>query len=73
LIDALLDTEEYADYWAMKWGDCCASKRSTDQLWPNGVQAIPVDPDSIRTHAYTVRPATADLERQQLRDPPVNY
>ena len=40
LIDRLLQREEYADYWAMKWGECLRIKAEFPiNLWPNAAQA----------------------------------
>jgi hypothetical protein len=40
LIDALLETEAYADYWTLKWSDLLRIKAEFPiNLWPNGVQA----------------------------------
>lgn len=40
LIDRLLQREEFADYWAMKWGDLLRVKSEFPiNLWPNAVQA----------------------------------
>lgn len=40
LIDHLLTQPEFADYWAMKWGDILRIKSEFPiNLWPNGVQA----------------------------------
>lgn len=40
LIDRLLEREEYADYWAMKWGDILRIKAEFPvNLWPNAAQA----------------------------------
>jgi hypothetical protein len=40
LIDALLEREEFADYWAMKWCDVLRVKSEYPiNLWPNAVQA----------------------------------
>jgi hypothetical protein len=40
LIDQLLDRPEYADYWAMRWGDILRVKSEFPiNLWPNAVQA----------------------------------
>ena len=40
LIDRLLDRPEYADYWAMKWGDLLRVKAEFPiNLWPNAAQA----------------------------------
>ncbi|MGA2496584.1 MAG: DUF1553 domain-containing protein [Tepidisphaeraceae bacterium] len=39
LIDRLLETEEFADYWAMKWSDLLRVKAEFPiNLWPNAVQ-----------------------------------
>lgn len=40
LIDQLLERDEYADFWALKWGDLLRIKSEyPSNLWPNGVQA----------------------------------
>jgi hypothetical protein len=40
LIDKLLARDEFADYWAMKWGDVLRVKAEFPiNLWPNGAQA----------------------------------
>jgi hypothetical protein len=40
LIDTLLDREEFADYWALKWCDLLRVKSEFPiNLWPNAVQA----------------------------------
>jgi hypothetical protein len=40
LIDRLLDRDEYADYWAMRWGDVLRIKAEFPvNLWPNAAQA----------------------------------
>lgn len=40
LIDRLLDRDEFADYWAMKWGDLLRVKAEFPiNLWPNAAQA----------------------------------
>jgi hypothetical protein len=40
LIDALLEREEFADYWAVKWCDLLRVKAEFPiNLWPNAVQA----------------------------------
>jgi len=39
LIDSLLEREEFADYWAMKWSDLLRVKAEFPiNLWPNAVQ-----------------------------------
>jgi len=40
LIDRLLEREEFADYWSMKWGDVLRIKAEFPiNLWPNAAQA----------------------------------
>ena len=40
LIDELLERDEFADYWAMRWGDVLRVKAEFPiNLWPNAVQA----------------------------------
>lgn len=40
LIDALLEKDEYTDYWTLKWCDLLRVKSEFPvNLWPNGVQA----------------------------------
>ena len=40
LIDKLLERDEFADYWAMKWGDILRIKAEFPvNLWPNATQA----------------------------------
>jgi hypothetical protein len=40
LIDRLLERDEFADYWAMKWSDLLRVKAEFPiNLWPNGAQA----------------------------------
>jgi len=40
LVDRLLAREEFADYWAMKWGELLRVKSEYPiNLWPNAVQA----------------------------------
>ncbi|HMJ90544.1 MAG TPA: DUF1553 domain-containing protein [Candidatus Acidoferrum sp.] len=40
LIDHLLERDEFADYWAMKWGDVLRIKAEFPaNLWPNAAQA----------------------------------
>src|SRR5262249_44619942 len=39
LIDSLLERKEFADYWAMKWGDVLRIKAEFPvNLWPNAAQ-----------------------------------
>lgn len=40
LIDTLLERDEFADYWGLKWGDLLRIKAEfPSNLWPNAVQA----------------------------------
>ena len=40
LIDRLLERQEFADYWTLKWGDILRIKSEhPSNLWPNAVQA----------------------------------
>ncbi len=40
MIDRLLERDEFADYWAMKWGDILRIKAEFPvNLWPNAAQA----------------------------------
>ena len=40
LIDRLLERDEFAEYWAMKWGDILRIKAEFPvNLWPNAAQA----------------------------------
>ena len=40
LIDRLMETEEFADYWTLKWCDLLRVKAEFPiNMWPNGVQA----------------------------------
>lgn len=52
LIERLLERPEFADYWAMKWGDLLRVKAEFPiKLWPNAVQAYHHwILDSIRTN-----------------------
>jgi hypothetical protein len=41
LVHRLLERNEYADYWTLKWGDLLRLKSETPiEMWPNGVQAF---------------------------------
>ena len=40
LIDSLMERDEFADYWSMRWGDVLRIKAEFPiNLWPNGAQA----------------------------------
>ena len=67
---ALLEREEFADYWAMKWSDVLRVKSEFPiNLWPNAVQAyhrwIRDQPPRQRA-LRPVRARAAHRERQQL-------
>lgn len=77
LIDRLLASDEFADFWALKWGDLFRIKSEyPSNLWPNAVQA----------YYHWVRNSIAEnkpydqFARELLtssgsnfREPPVNY
>lgn len=77
LIDRVLEREEYADYWAMKWGDLLRIKAEFPvNLWPNAAQAY---------HRWVRAALAANLPYDQFvrelltssgsnfRVPPVNF
>ena len=77
LIDSLLEREEYADYWAMKWCDLLRVKSEfPSNLWPNAVQAY---------HRWIKDALTNDMPYDRFarslltasgsnfREPPVNF
>ncbi len=70
LIDRLLERDEFADYWAMKWGDILRIKAEFPvNLWPNAAQAYHrwVRASHRREQALRqVRPRAAHLQRQQF-------
>jgi hypothetical protein len=77
LIDRLLEREEFADYWAMKWSDLLRVKAEFPvNLWPNAAQAYH---RWIRTsirenkpyHQFVREMLTAS--GSNFRDPPVNF
>jgi hypothetical protein len=77
LIDRLLEREEFADYWAMKWSDTLRVKSEFPiNLWPNAVQAYH---RWIRTAvrdnvAYdTFARALLTSSGSNFRDAPVNF
>jgi hypothetical protein len=77
LIDRLLGRPEFADYWAMKWGDILRVKSEFPvNLWPNAAQAYDA---WIRTSLRQNMPYS-EFARQLLtadgsnfRNPPVNF
>jgi hypothetical protein len=77
LIDRLLEREEFADYWAMKWSDLLRVKSEFPiNLWPNAVQAYH---HWIRTAVRRNVPydefarALLTESGSNFRDPPVNF
>lgn len=77
LIDRLLERDEFADYWAMKWGDLLRVKSEFPiNLWPNAVQAYY---RWIRTSLQKNRPYDRFVREMltssgsNFRVPPVNF
>ena len=77
LIDRLLEREEFADYWAMKWSDLLRVKAEFPiNLWPNAAQAYH---RWIRTAIRENRPydqfarALLTASGSNFREPPVNF
>lgn len=77
LIDRLLDSPGYADYWALKWGDLLKIKSEyPSNLWPNAVQAYH---QWIRRSIATNKPYDQFVREllvsagSNFRDPPANY
>ena len=77
LIDVLLERDEYADFWALKWGDLLRIKSEyPSNLWPNGVQAY----YRWVRHSLAVNKPYDQFVRELLvssgsnfRSPPANY
>ncbi len=77
LIEALLQREEFADYWALKWGDLLRVKAEFPiNLWPNAVQAyhhwIREAVRSNRPYDQFVRELLT-ASGSNFRVPPVNF
>jgi len=77
LIDRLLERREFADFWALKWGDLLRIKAEyPSNLWPNAVQAYYHWVwDSIaqnKPYDQFVREMLVSTGCN-FRDPPVNY
>jgi len=77
LIDRLLEREEFADYWAMKWSDLLRVKAEFPiNLWPNAAQAYH---RWIRTAIRENQPydqfvrALLTASGSNFREPPVNF
>jgi hypothetical protein len=77
LIDQLLDREEFADYWAMKWSDLLRVKAEFPiELWPNAAQAYyHWIRDSVHENKPYDRFAREMLTASgsNFRDAPVNF
>lgn len=77
LIDALLERQEFADYWAMKWCDLLRVKSEFPiNLWPNAVQAYHRwIRDTLRANMPYDEFARALLTSSgsNFRDPAVNF
>jgi len=77
LIDHLLERDEFADYWAMKWGDVLRIKAEFPvNLWPNAAQAYHrwVRTSIARNKSYDqfVRELLTS-SGSNFRVPPVNF
>jgi hypothetical protein len=77
LIDRLLDRDEFADYWAMKWSDLLRVKAEFPiDLWPNAAQAYH---RWIRTSIQSNKPYDRFARElltssgSNFRSPPVNF
>ncbi len=77
LIDRLLERDEFADYWAMKWGDLLRIKAEFPiNLWPNAVQAYhrwirTCIKDNMPYNRFVREMLTAN--GSNFRDPRVNF
>ncbi len=77
LIDRLLEREEYADYWAMRWSDLLRIKAEFPiNLWPNAAQAyhrwIRTSIKENLPYDQFVRPMLT-ASGSNFRVPPVNF
>jgi hypothetical protein len=77
LIERLLNRDEFADYWAMKWGDLLRIKAEFPiNLWPNAAQAyhrwVRTSLRENRPYDQVVR-ALLTASGSNFRDPPVNF
>lgn len=77
LVEALLERSEFADYWALKWGDLLRVKSEfPSNLWPNAVQAYhhwirTCIRDNIPYDRFARELLTAS--GSNFRSPPVNF
>ena len=77
LIDRLLERDEFADYWAMKWSDLLRVKAEFPiNLWPNAVQAyyhwIHDSIEKNKPYDQFVRELLT-ASGSNFREPPVNF
>lgn len=77
LIDRLLTRDEFADYWALKWGDLLRIKSEYPiNLWPNAVQAyhrwVRDSIASNKPYDQFVRELLT-ASGSNFRSPPANY
>lgn len=77
LIDRLLASEEFADYWALKWGDLLRVKSEyPSTLWPNAVQAyhqwVRASIAGNKPYDQFVRELLT-ASGSNFRNPPANY
>ena len=77
LIDRLLERDEFADYWAMKWCDLLRVKSEFPiNLWPNAAQAYHRWIRDCGPGEHALRPFVRELltaSGSNFRDPPVNF
>ena len=78
LIDRLLERDEFADYWAMKWSDLLRVKAEFPiNLWPNAAQAYsPLDSDEHPAKTCLTTSFVRELltsSGSNFRVPPVNF
>lgn len=77
LIDRLLESGEFADFWALKWGDLFRVKSEyPSNLWPNAVQAFH---RWVRDSIFNDKPYDQFAKElitasgSNFRSPPANY
>ncbi len=77
LIDQLLGSREFADYWALKWGDLFRMKSEyPSNLWPNAVQAFHrwVRDSIVKNKPYDqFARELITASGSNFRSPPANY
>ena len=77
LIDQLLGSKEFADYWALKWGDLFRMKSEyPSNLWPNAVQAFHrwVRDSIVKNKPYDqFARELITSSGSNFRSPPANY